>query len=65
MLYEIYVKKWIGNERRKRKLGETMPEREAMVGKSLTIKRTTSGYNMFTSKLISSGTGLWCPMHGY
>ena len=47
------------------KLGETMPEREAMVGKGLPIKRTTPGYNMFTSNLIISGTGLWCIMHGY
>ena len=65
MLYEIYVLKWIVKEWRKRKLRETRPEREAMVGKSLTIKRTASGYNMFTPKLISSSTGLWCAIHGY
>ena len=55
--------KWIGNERRKRKLSSLVEGadednmlRTEMVAKCPPAKRMTSGYNMFSSKNLSSGT---------
>ncbi|XP_028417244.1 highly divergent homeobox-like isoform X2 [Dendronephthya gigantea] len=53
------VKKWIGNERMRRKrkeIGETSNsvQTEALPAK-YPAKRVTSGYNMFSSKILGSG----------
>ena len=54
------LKKWIGNERRKRTLAEQTQEScsdsESVGVKGPPIKRVSSGYNIFTSKMLSSGT---------
>ena len=54
-------KKWIGNERRKRRLAEQMhnenlSDTDGVDVKGPPIKRVSSGYNIFTSKMLSSGT---------
>jgi hypothetical protein len=55
------LKKWIGNERRKRILAERMQDEnlsdtESVDVKGPPMKRMSSGYNIFTSKMLSSGT---------
>jgi hypothetical protein len=55
------LKKWIGNERRKRTLAERMQDEnlsdtESVDVKGPPMKRMSSGYNIFTSKMLSSGT---------
>ena len=53
------LKKWIGNERRKRTLAERMQDEnlsESVDVKGPPMKHMSSGYNIFTSKMLSSGT---------
>jgi hypothetical protein len=52
------LKKWIGNERRKQTLAERMQDEnlsESVDVKGPPMKRMSSGYNIFTSKMLSSG----------
>jgi len=57
-----YLNKWIGSERRKRTLAEQMQEENVSDAESNysikgpPTKRVSSGYNVFASKMLSSGT---------